>query len=306
MFKKVVISAIAIVALLSIISIAVFRSIASDYKLHQVTVDYTVVQNTLGGNVGILKTGAGAVIIDTLTFASQGAQLIEIAKDITGEDVVAVINTHYHPDHTHGNPAFADIDNLRIIATNRTDHHLKTKSTVFNTEQAAKTLPNEFIDDSETLRIGRKSLVIMHPGVGHTDGDLVVLIREDRVLQTGDLFFNKRYPVIDLEAGASLPAWFDTLEKLLDMGNSYDTVVPGHGALSDENGLAQFQLFIEQLADVGSNAAKIGSSLVDTQVNAYLNEDKGYENISLGLLTISSRNKVIEAAWREATAELNL
>ncbi|MDZ7684922.1 MAG: MBL fold metallo-hydrolase [Gammaproteobacteria bacterium] len=59
-----------------------------------------------GGNVGVLATGEGTVIVDTMTLAYQGSRIREVAAELTGEPVVMIINTHYHLDHTHGNPAF--------------------------------------------------------------------------------------------------------------------------------------------------------------------------------------------------------
>jgi glyoxylase-like metal-dependent hydrolase (beta-lactamase superfamily II) len=58
----------------------------------------------LGGNTAVLKTSAGAVIVDTMTFPMQGGRIREIATELTGTAPVMIINTHYHLDHTHGNP----------------------------------------------------------------------------------------------------------------------------------------------------------------------------------------------------------
>ena len=58
----------------------------------------------LGGNVGVLATGDGTVLVDTMTLEAQGAAIRETAEALTGEPVVMIINTHYHLDHTHGNP----------------------------------------------------------------------------------------------------------------------------------------------------------------------------------------------------------
>ncbi len=61
--------------------------------------------------------------VDTLTLPMQGKRLREIAKELTGQDTVLLINTHYHLDHTHGNPAFDP--GTRVLSTERTLHHLK-------------------------------------------------------------------------------------------------------------------------------------------------------------------------------------
>ena len=63
-----------------------------------------------------------------------------------------------------------------------------------------------------TLQVGGKTLELIHPGAGHTDGDLVVLFRDEQVLHTGDLMFSGYYPNIDLEAGGGVQQWVATLE----------------------------------------------------------------------------------------------
>ena len=58
----------------------------------------------MGGNVAVLRTGEGAVVVDTMTFVPQGSAILDMATELAGEEVVMVINSHYHSDHTHGNP----------------------------------------------------------------------------------------------------------------------------------------------------------------------------------------------------------
>jgi glyoxylase-like metal-dependent hydrolase (beta-lactamase superfamily II) len=45
----------------------------------------------------------------------------------------------------------------------------------------------------------------------------VALFVEDKVLHTGDLFFNGRYPNIDLEAGGSVREWVATIDRVLEL-----------------------------------------------------------------------------------------
>ena len=68
----------------------------------------------LGGNVTVIRTGEGAVLVDSMTFRATGKRIRRMAEQLTGEPVRMVINTHYHLDHTHGNPAFAQ--DTRIVS----------------------------------------------------------------------------------------------------------------------------------------------------------------------------------------------
>jgi len=251
----------------------------------------------LGGNTAVLRTDAGAVVVDTMLLPLQGRRIRQLARELTGMDTVLLINTHYHLDHTHGNPAFPA--GTRVLSTERTLHHLQALDAGFWTGEAAQLLPNETFEDSMTLQIGGKTLELIHPGVGHTDGDLVVLFKDEGVLHTGDLMFNHYYPNIDLEAGGSVQQWVPTLEYLLRL--DFTTVIPGHGETTDRAGLRQFLALIAQLAEIGRTAAERGWTLEQTLATDRLTADEGYRRIRLIVPLPMDREFVITRAWEEAT-----
>jgi cyclase len=262
----------------------------------RITDDLQMIEG-LGGNVGVLKTGAGTVIVDTMTFTSQGAHIRRLAEALTGEPIVLVINTHYHSDHTHGNPGF--VPGTRVLSTARTLQHLHALDAAYWQGDAAALMPNETFEANDTIRIGSKTLQLVHPGAGHTDGDLVVLFVEDRALHAGDLFFNRRYPSVDLEAGGSLAAWGDTLDPVLAL--PFDRVIPGHGELAGKADLRLFQVFIREAAAVGRDAAARGATLEQTLHDAKLTADAGYRTIEIPFVLKLDRAFVIRRSWEEAT-----
>lgn len=276
------------------------------WKVHslavtEVTPDLHVLYG-IGGNVGVLKTGAGTVIVDTMTFTFQGKRIREVAEDLTGEPIVMVINSHYHSDHTHGNPAFDK--GTRVIATERTLHHLKVTDAEYFAKEASALLPNETFQSSQVVKLGNKTLRLIHPGQGHTDGDLVVLFEEDKAVHMGDLFFNHRYPNIDLEGGGSIVKWGISLSQVLAL--DFQKVIPGHGPLSGREDLLQFQGFVQQLAGIGQRAADQGLTLEDTLATKELTEDKGYEEVHMIIPVGLDREFVLKRSWEEATGNYTL
>lgn len=250
-----------------------------------------------GSNVGILRTADGAVVVDTMTFQMQGREVRERAEQLGGGAAQLIVNTHYHLDHTHGNPAFAS--GLKVVSTDRTLGYLKLLDADYWQGEAAGTLPNETFGGEHVVEIGGKTVRMIHPGRGHTDGDLVVLFVEDRVLHTGDLFFNGLYPNIDLEAGGSVQEWVATLDRVLEL--EFDHVIPGHGPVTDRAGLVAFQSFMRQLAQVGAEAARAGRSLEETQRGARLDADAGFEVMSIPFVMRLDRDFVVKRSWEEAT-----
>ncbi|HJQ83822.1 MAG TPA: MBL fold metallo-hydrolase [Candidatus Binatia bacterium] len=249
----------------------------------------------VGGNVGVLVTNEGVVVVDTMTFVRQGEKILERIAKITDQRVMAVLNTHYHLDHTHGNPAF--LPGTRVLATTRTLQHLRERDADFwRDEPARRLLPNTTFETTQEIALGGRTVRLLHPGRGHTDGDLVVLFVEDRVLQAGDLFSNGVYPNIDLEAGGTVREWGDTLDRVLAL--DFDTVIPGHGPISDRAGLVRFQTFIRSLWTQTSAIATRGGSR-DEALSAVDLASFGLR--PLWFAPYLNRRFVIRRAYEEAT-----
>ncbi|MFT4633917.1 MAG: cyclase [Candidatus Pseudothioglobus sp.] len=288
---------LALVAIVIVFSGYVFMSVRS-LEVESLSDDLHVLFG-MGGNVAVLNTQEGTVIVDTMTFQLQGDRIKELAMKLTGKPVIAVINSHYHLDHTHGNPAFDP--GVKVISTARTLHHLeKTDGEYF--AEAPHTLPNETFSGIHRLEFGDKHLLLVSPGLGHTDGDLVVVFEEERVIHMGDLLFNGHYPNIDLEAGGSVKAWPATLDRTLEL--DFDRAIPGHGLVTDRAGVKQFQRFMVQLADIGRNSVDNGLDLRQTLKTAALTEDATYEEIKMIVPIGLDRSFVITRAWEEANGKI--
>lgn len=251
----------------------------------------------LGGNTAVLRTDAGAVVVDSMTLKMQGERIREKARELTGMETTLLINTHYHLDHTHGNVAFEP--GTRVLSTERTLSHLHALDAEFWQGDAASLLPTETFTDRMTLVVGDKTIELIHPGAGHTDGDLVVLFTDEGVLHTGDLMWHQYYPNIDLEAGGSVQAWVASLESLLRL--DFTRVIPGHGETTDRNGMRQFLALIAQLAEIARTAADRGNSLEQTLQTDQLTADEGYEQLDMIIPMHMDREFVITRAWEETT-----
>ncbi len=251
----------------------------------------------VGGNVGVLTTPEGVVVVDTMMLVRQGNAVRDRIRDFTDEPVVTVLNTHYHVDHTHGNPAFPV--GTKVVSTGRTLQHLHELDADFwKDHPAIDLLPNDTFDGaSKEMTIGGKTIRLVHPGRGHTDGDMVVLFVEDRVLHAGDLFFHGHYPNIDLEAGGSVREWPATLDKVLEL--PFDKVIPGHGPATTRVALERFRDFMATLWEETVRVRDKGGSLADAEQLVDL-EPFGLKPIWFAPML--NRRFVIGRSWEEATA----
>ncbi len=277
-----------------------FWNLLTRLTIERLSDDLHVVRGS-GGNAAILKTSEGAVIVDTMLLRYQGERLKEEAMRLTGKPVVMIINTHYHLDHTHGNPAF-DIG-TRVVATERTLHHLKvTDAEYFADEEAEALMPGEVFSDTRRITLGDKNITLLHPGRGHTDGDLVVLFEEEATLHAGDLFVYQHYPFIDLEAGGSVDAWLSSLRRVLAL--PFERVIPGHGEVTDRQGLEQFRRFMIEAWNAVTMASAEGKNLEELLETVELTEDAGYTEIKLVIGIGLDRDFLLSTMWQDAHGEV--
>lgn len=252
----------------------------------------------IGGNVGVLVTSEGAVVVDTMTFARQGGVIRAEVARLTDKPIVAVLNTHYHIDHTHGNPAFPV--GTKVIATAKTLEHLRTRDADYwRDHPAVDLLPNETFDSgTKEIKVGGKTVRSYALGRGHTDGDMVVLFVEDRVIHTGDLVSNGYYPNIDLEAGGSVKLWASTLDKVLAL--PFDTVIPGHGPATSRRTVERYRDLMASVWTQTTTIRKRGGGLVDA---LKLVDVEQFGLKPLLLLPTINRNFLVRRTWEEASAE---
>ena len=95
----------------------------------------------VGSNVTVVATADGAIVVDSMTVVRQGRLIHAKVREPTGKPVAALLNTHYHLDHTHGNPAFPV--GTKVVSTARTLEHLRTRDADWWADSPARDLlPN--------------------------------------------------------------------------------------------------------------------------------------------------------------------
>ena len=180
------------------------------------------------GNIAVLVTGEGVVLVDD-RFAQDYREVIAAVGKITPQPIKYVVNTHHHGDHTGGNAQM--LPNAEILIHDNARKHMVTTN--------MPGIPRISFTREASVFLGGKEVRGIYNGRGHTDGDIAVYIPHDRTVHLGDLMAGTRgvtNPVMDYANGASLKAWPATLDGALKL--DIDTVIPGHGAVTDKAGLS--------------------------------------------------------------------
>ena len=169
-----------------------------------------------------------AVAIDTLAFPEETLAIRDFIENELHLPVRYVINTHYHADHTWGSCFFPGA----IIVSHAYCRQLMEEKAFTSLEETKKQnnsfkntkiiLPQITFSTGElSLKVGKKTLTfIALPG--HSYDGIGVLVEEDRVLFSGDVFMPIPYLV-----DGDYDAMTSTYKKVAGM--SLENIVQGHG-----------------------------------------------------------------------------
>ena len=213
-----------------------------------------------GGNMA-LQTGAeGNVLIDS-SYATAAPKIREAIAAVSNDRADALINTHWHFDHTDGNEAMHEAG-FTIFAHEKTRERLSTAQTVkllgVTTPPApAGALP--LVTFSEAMQVFHNGdqLNLVHFDPAHTDTDIYIHFRKADVLHVGDVWFNGFYPFIDESSGGTIGGMIRAGEKALAVAGVSTKIIPGHGPLGSR---AELQAFHDMLAVARDKVAALKSA----------------------------------------------
>lgn len=216
-------------------------------------------------NVTAVGGARGLLVVDTYASAAAAREVVADVRALGAGDVVAVANTHEHFDHTFGNGAFREEfgEGLPIHATEHAAAH--TRSAAERTWRqyasevddghrdevlATDVVPaDQVFSSARVVDLGDRFVELLHPGRGHTAGDLVARVPDVDIVIAGDLVEESGPPAYGDD---SFPLdWPLTLDLVLGLTATDTVIVPGHGRVVD-------RAFVqEQRADIGIVAETI-------------------------------------------------
>lgn len=220
-----------------------------------------------GGNIAISAGEDGVYIIDDQLQPLTDQLLVAISK-VSDQPIRFVINTHYHGDHVGGNEAIGKSGAVIIAHDNI---HKRMSSDQFNHFFNSTTpawpkdaLPVVTFNDQITLHFNGEEARVYHVPRGHTDGDSIVHFPSSDVIHMGDIFFNQRYPFIDLDGGGSIQGIISGVELGLSIAGKDTQIIAGHGPLGNKASLSEYLDFLVKARNKVQKLIDEGKSLEET------------------------------------------
>jgi len=187
-------------------------------------------------NTGIVVGDDVVMVIDTQATPVMAQDVIRRIREITDQPIRYVVLSHYHAVRVLGASAYApehviaSRDTYDLIAE-RGEADMKSEierfPRLFRAVESVPglTWPTLVFEKRLTLWLGKLQVELMQLGRGHTKGDTVVWLPQEKILFSGDLV---EYGATPYTGDAYLTEWPATLDAIAALKPA--KLVPGRGA----------------------------------------------------------------------------
>ncbi len=251
------------------------KAFASQADLEEKTVSFTKLSDhayayTAEGdpNSGIVIGDDAVMVIDTQATPAMAQDVIRRIREVTDKPIKYVVLSHYHAVRVLGASAYKPehiiaSQDTRDLIVERGEQDKASEIGRFprlfqNVESVppGMTWPTITFTGRMTLWLGKLEVQIMQLGRGHTKGDTVVWLPQDKVLFSGDLV---EFDATPYAGDAYFQDWPKTLDNIAAL--KPEKLVPGRGAALQNaaevaSGLEGTRAFVSELyASVKAGAA---------------------------------------------------
>ena len=230
-------------------------------------------------NAGLVAGDGASLLVDTLFDLALTREMLTAMKAITDRaPITDALITHSNGDHTHGNQlldgsvriiaaegtaeeiahgmapemlAMAQTANLGPIATpyarDRFGHFDFSGIKLRNADQT--------FDHHLAIEVGGRQINMLNLGPAHTAADSVVHVPDAGVLFGGDLLFIGCTPIV---WAGPIANWVAACDAMIAL--DAPTVVPGHGPITDPDGIRAVRGYLAHVAEQAEAAYRKGLS----------------------------------------------
>jgi glyoxylase-like metal-dependent hydrolase (beta-lactamase superfamily II) len=218
----------------------------------------------------LIVDGEESLLVDTLFDLPLTQEMLDAMRDAeprAAARIGTLVNTHANGDHCHGNQLVEGAEIIASAAAAEEMAELPPEAMAalmkamaaeesplaqffrkcfgpFEFEGIRHTPPTRTFEGEISVQVGSKTAKLIQVGPAHTRGDVLVHVPEDRTVFTGDILFIDGTPI--MWAGP-VQSWIDACRLIVEM--DVETVVPGHGPITDKRGAAAVQGYLEYVRD---------------------------------------------------------
>jgi glyoxylase-like metal-dependent hydrolase (beta-lactamase superfamily II) len=221
------------------------------------------------GNSIFLDAPDGLILVDTGRHPEHAEKLLAYARE-RDKPIAAIVNTHWHLDHTTGNLDIRQVyPKAQVYATTAIEgaltgflargraqadkrladpgtpadqkaQLLRGRSRIDNPDTLRPTVP---VIKSGTIKIAGRKLDVHVAQFAATEADLWLYLPKERVAIVGDLVVD----IIPFMDTACPDGWKKALEEVA--ATEFVTLIPGHGAPMNRDQFRQWKRAFDQFVD---------------------------------------------------------
>jgi len=223
-----------------------------------------IFDNPFGGsNVTAITGDKGTIIVDSSLYPSKAEEIRLYVNRLLHSEVILVINTHYHPDHTFGNSGL----NANLLCCEKTEEYFMKMDSMYlesvfekdgdlRSEKIHIVPPFETFKDSYEITHDGCKIILQRVG-GHTPDSVVVKIPEKRILISGDMVINGFHP--EIVKDSDIKEWIKVLKTL--KREKYRNIICGHGAVAKDIEIDRMRQYLEKMQMIMENKDNIDEIL---------------------------------------------
>jgi glyoxylase-like metal-dependent hydrolase (beta-lactamase superfamily II) len=261
-------------------------------------------------NAGLVVDSGESLLVDTLFDLKLTREMLETmrrAEPQASARIGTLVNTHSNGDHTFGNQLVAGAEiiaskacaeemahdngaerlaEMKRVATNATaaGAFMSEIFKPFDFEGIEVAMPTLTFNGEISRRVGNKTVRLIEVGPAHTRGDILAYVPQDRVIFTGDMLFINGHPII---WAGPVGNWIKACQLMMDL--EVETVVPGHGPVTDKQGVAAVKDYLEYIASEARRRYDAGMPMFEAAQDISLSDYSSWgdaERIVINVATL--------------------
>jgi len=263
-------------------------------------------------NAGLVVGDGASLLVDTLFDLVLTGDMLDAMAGITrSAPIASLVNTHANGDHCYGNQL---VDGAEIIASTAAAHEMtevppsmlaalnaapgeigelfRSFFGDFHFDGIELKLPTRTFDGRLDIEIGGRVIELVEVGPAHTAGDVIAVVPDARTVYTGDILFIGGTPIV---WAGPLSNWIAACDYIL--GLDVDTIVPGHGPLTDKGGVAEvrdYLSFVEREASA-RHAAGIDAFEAARDIARHLGDFAGWGEFGRVSVNVETVYRTLDA-----------
>src|SRR5678815_1545827 len=264
-------------------------------------------------NAGLVVGQGASLLVDTLfDLRLTAAMLDEMAPVRETAPIATVVNTHANGDHCYGNQLVAG---AAIVASTATAREMGEVSPAmlaglnaapggvgdmfrgffgaFDFTGIELTRPTRTFDGQLDLDVGGRTVTLIEVGPAHTRGDTLVYVPDARTVYTGDILFIGGTPIV---WAGPLSNWIAACDLMLGM--DVETIVPGHGPVTDKRGVAAVREYLAYIDGEATTRFHAGMTAWDAARDIALGELAGLGERGRIVVNVETVYRTLDPAHR--------